>query len=274
MNAGQHRFWFAVLGAAAALITIGCSNSNDAADPTPRDGSAPFREEDLASTTLDVGGYEVVIEGRRTTSETQVEITIPGGLRLITEPALVANGDKIGPHVIDMLPNAQLAHFPPTKVGEPIEIDPGTFVSEDDSEPITFTIAIGAALERSSLGADGHGKFAIDERDIATGPADRVISGERGDYSDREWVAVILEGNWYAEPEDRTVTDGDGEPLGVAHVQVGYTKDLQGNVGPGETNIAVFVESPGELGQLIIDPGPEAQVVEGVGIATLRPAGD
>jgi hypothetical protein len=80
-----------------------------------------------------------------------------------------------------------------------------------------------------------------------------------------------LAGNWHPEGGKAIVFDQKGNELTVAHVQVGYRKDLDGSVREGSTNIAVFVDDVQTVGRLTFILGVPSRLAEPQPQVVLRP---
>jgi hypothetical protein len=164
-----------------------------------------------------------------------------------------------------------LASFPPTEFGDALTIDLGAVGVAQGDETETIAIAIGPAVVRGLGDMSTHGAFALGASDVVSGDPGLVISGERGRSYGREWAAVLLEGSWEPEPAEPQVYDADGKELELRHVEVGYTKDLAGNVRPGETSIAAYFDGSSNLNQVTIILGPQTVVDAAPHSVTLDP---
>jgi len=239
--------------------------------PTPDKLAEALRLEDLKPTTFAVQGLEVAASGQRSTSETRVEVTMPTGLTALTQSYLIVDGQRLAPYSWGETPNGVLTSFPPTKFGTPVTFDLGPVGVTDPADSVSVTIAIGEALRRAEGGPEGKGKFAIGPSDVLAGDPDIVISGERGSgWDGGEWVSVTIKGTWDHNDMPK-VFDGQGGELRLLAYGTGYTKDLAGNIGPGETEVRVLLTDPSKIERLTIVMGGQAAVDRQEHTVTLRP---
>jgi hypothetical protein len=232
-----------LLALGVVALTAGCEDDEPA---TSSSLAAGAQVEQLSEATLTVHGEQVRVNGQRTDGGTTIEIALPASIRLLGQPALIEGGKGIMPVSAQQTPEGLTASYPRTPVGTELTVDLGSIGYSAAGVETKLTIAIGAAIEDAK--ADAAGPFAIQAVHVLDGDPALVVGGELGTYSDgsgeRAWVAVILHGNWHPEPTPPQATDGAGRPLDLAHVQTGYTRDDEGNVRPGTTSIAVFIDDP------------------------------
>ncbi|HEY4668286.1 MAG TPA: hypothetical protein VIH05_00775, partial [Tepidiformaceae bacterium] len=190
-------------------------------------------------------------------------------LSMITQPMLVDGGERVGPYSSREGDGQLVASFPATPFGSEVTVEIGAIVAVRDEDAPLLTIDFGAALGRSPKGST---EFPIETDDIVSGPAELVLGGERGtDALRRQWVGVVVAGNWHPDDETPSILDGDGRELERAQVQVGYRKTSDGTVIEGTTSIGAFVDKISEVGLMTFVLGGPSEIVSQGERVTLRP---
>jgi hypothetical protein len=182
------------------------------------------------------------------------------------EPTLTVGDQRLNAFLSTPADSAVILQFAPTPFGEAGTLDLGPIAIAGGEEE-AYSVLVGPAFDRSQ----GASEFEIAPEEVLHGSPQSVLSGQHGYYGAREWLGIRVLGNYHAPagvlPE---AYDGEGRPLDVAHVQVGYNKDSDGNVLPGVTDVAVFVPSEG-LEQLTVLLGQRSPVSQGPHIVELGP---
>jgi hypothetical protein len=236
--------------------------------PAPGDLSSVLRMEEFLERRIEVQGHEIIANGRRSTSATYVEIVLPPGVLMVAQPLLHSEGERLAPQSFAPLEGKVEVSFPPTQFETEVALELGSLALSTGEQPEPVIVDIGSAIRRSGT-ADG--EFDIDPLDIVGGPAQLVLGGDSGRYNARPWVGLELAGNWHPEGGKAIVFDQKGNELTVAHVQVGYRKDLDGSVREGSTNIAVFVDDVQTVGRLTFILGVPSRLAEPQPQVVLRP---
>lgn len=238
--------------------------------PAPADLAATVRIEKLQSASLGVGSQAIAVTGLRSTSETTLTVALPKTLLVVGQPVLKADSGPVA--ALSVAKDGDLVEltFPPTPFGKSVTLDLGPVAVPDRAGAERFTVAMSAALARAGDVAPD-GTFAVAAADVTAGRADHVLAGQKGSYVGRDWVGIRVLGTYHTESGVPTFFDQDGKQLDVAHVQVGYSKDAEGNVLPGVTDIAAFVGDPAKLTSLTMILGARSTVAQGPNKVVLSP---
>ncbi|MCK6564018.1 MAG: hypothetical protein HUU14_05870 [Dehalococcoidia bacterium] len=155
-------------------------------------------------------------------------------------------------------------------VGKPPQYDwmlVGEVAVAGEGETTAFVLNIEELLWRVGEA----GEFEIPAGVVLDGPQDLLLGGEQGKYSDRPWVGLAVRGNWHPDNGQPMITDASGSAVELAHVQVGYQKDANGNILEGSTAIGFFVDGDVGLRRLTIVLGPRSAIDPASHSATLIP---
>jgi len=223
--------------------------------PTPGDLASAMRVELVESEPFEVMEAEgVTVRGLRSRTETILTITHSSALRFLVSPELVLPTGRLAALGWDRTATGSVARFAATEFGSAMDIDLGTVGIEQDSS-FVFTVNVEGAADR----VDGEfGAFPISPGDVLVGSAEMVTEGQIGFQGEQRWIGLQIRGNFHPQygadgdivsPE---VLDQDGNRLPIASIGVGYTKDEQGNVGPGATDIRAFISDYSDVELLIL----------------------
>lgn len=204
--------------------------------PAPELVADQLRVEEFAATAIGVGPGDAEVSGVRSRSETKIEITLPHGVLMLSQPVMRVGEHRAAPRSFQSDANSVQLSFEPTPFGEPVALDLGTLALADASKSVVVVVSLADAL----AGSPDVPVFALPASAVLSGDPTLVVNGVRGDYGGRPWVGVVLAGNWHPEHGKPIVLDAGGSQVELAHVQVGYTKDANGVIQSGTTNIAVF----------------------------------
>lgn len=227
-----------------------------------------LRVELFRSSEVVIASGKATIFALRSRSETRVSITLPAGALMLSQPLLQVGSDRLAPRSFSMENGKALGSFPATPFGEPVILHLGTIAVADGGETTAFALALGELLSR----AGDNETFAVPSDLVLQGPKDLLVRGEQGEYGRRRWVGLVVRGNWHPDNAQPLVTDAKGVALDLAHVQVGYEKDANGNVLEGSTAIGFFVDGKIDLSRVSLVLGPRSTVDRTPYSATLGPA--
>jgi hypothetical protein len=241
------------------------------AGPRPADLASALRLEEFEASAIEVAGSSAAVTGLRSSTETQIAVDLPASLIVLGQPTLKVGSETLAPTLVSRNGSVLTVSFPATPFGKGATFDLGAVAVPARSDTPPLTVAIGAAFRRAKLSGT-EGEFAIGRDDVLSGQADMVVSGRRGSYVGRPWVSVVVQGVFHQEVSGPpTILAQDGTVLDVAHMQTGYSKDGQGNILPGVTDIAAFVGDPAKLETMTLVFGTGSVVSQGPHTAVLRP---
>lgn len=235
--------------------------------PAVADAAQQLRVESLASPDLVVAGGRATITGVRSRSETRISISLPAGTLMLSQPLLEVDGDRLAPRSFNAEKGQAVASFPATGFGRPIVLRLGAIAVAGEGETTAFVLNIEELLWRVGEA----GEFEIPAGVVLDGQQDLLLGGEQGKYSDRPWVGLAVRGNWHPDNGQPMITDASGSAVELAHVQVGYQKDANGNILEGTTAIGFFVDGDVGLSRLTIVLGPRSAIDPASHSATLIP---
>lgn len=256
----------AVVLVAALAIGVAGALMRDEATPPPDQ----LRVEALAPAEIAVAGGKVSISGVRSRSETRISISLPAGVLMISAPVLEVDGERLAPRSSNGQDGPTATSFAPTDFGEPVTLRLGTLAAAEGGETAGFVLDVEALLAR--VGDDA--KFELPAGVVLDGPRDLLVEGEQGNRGERPWVGVVVRGAWNPEHGQPVATDAAGVALKLAHVQVGYTKDANGQIFEGTTAVGFFVDGDPDLSRVSIVLGPRSTVDPAPHSVTLVPAAD
>ena len=259
----------ALSGAVIAAILL-IINVTDEPDATPLATPVTEFEESFATAEVTIAGEMAQVRGLRTQTETQISFALPPGVLMVTQPAIVVDGQETRPVSTHEAGDSLVASFPPTPGGQPVNVRLGSFAVSDGANSLALMVATGELLER----AQGAMTFEVPSEVLLRAPADLVRGGEQGKYGRRKWVALVLRGSWHPGPGHPAVFDASGRRLELAHVQVGYEKDVSETVQRGTTSIGFFVDGDVDLSWTTLLLGASSTIDGTVLDVTLTPAED
>jgi hypothetical protein len=230
-----------------------------------------LRVESLAPSELVVAGRPAIIVGVRSRSETRLVISLPDGVLMLSQPEIELDGNRLAPRSFNAENGQAIAAFPPTAFGQPVLLHLGTIAKADPQETRAFVLDVTELTARVGT-AD---RFDIPREGVVLdGPQNLIIAGEQGEYSNRRWIGLVVRGNWHPDNGLPMVTDATGITLDLAHVQVGYQKDVNGNILEGTTSIGFFDDGKADLSRVTIVLGPRSAIERAHYSTTLVPGSD
>lgn len=238
--------------------------------PAVAAAASQLRVEHLASSELVVAGGNATITGVRSRSETRISISLPAGVLMLSQPLLDVDGERLAPRSFNVQNGQSVASFAPTDFGKAVVLHLGAIAEADEQQTATFVLDFEELLSRVGE-AD---TFDIPADLVLDGPQKLLVEGEQGEYSDRPWVGLVVLGNWHPDNGQPVVTDANGATLDLAHVQVEYQKDANGNVLEGTTAIGFFVDGDVDLSRVAIVLGSRSAIDRTPYSATLVPTSD
>lgn len=239
-----------------------------------RDESSPppdqLRVETLAPAEIAVAGGKVSISGVRSRSETRISISLPAGVLMISPPVLEVDGERLAPRSSNGQDGPTAASFAPTDFGEPVTLRLGTLAAAEGGETAGFVLDVDSLLASAGDAAT----FDLPDGVVLGGPRDLLVEGEQGEDGERPWVGVVVRGAWHPESGQPVVTDAAGAALALAHVQVGYKKDANGQIFEGTTAVGFMIDGDVDLSRVTIVLGPRSTIDPAPHSVTLTPAAD
>lgn len=240
----------------------------DLQGPAPGELAEQLRVEELSGPPLDVAGAEgAKVSGTRSVSETRVVIELPPDRVMLTQPVLVVDGDQVAPRSFQDEGGRVTASFPPTPFGASFEVQLGAIAVVDNGSATAVSVDMRRALER----AGDEGKFDILPDEILSGDTSLVLGGVQGVSGGRKEVGLKLAGNWRAGTVKPIFTDARGEELPSSGSIVSYTKDANGAVHEGYTEVTAFIRDDTDLGRFTVTLGAKTAVDQGVYSVTVGP---
>lgn len=235
--------------------------------PAVADAASQMRVESLASSELVVKGGTATIAGVRSRSETRISVSLPAGVLMLSQPLLDVGGNRLTPRSFSVENGHAVAAFAPTAFGQPVVLRLGAIAVADNQETTGFALNLKELLLRVGKSET----FKLPAEVVLDGPQNLLTHGEQGTYGDRPWVGLVIRGNWHPDNGQPIVTDANGATLDLAHVQVGYEKDANGNILEGTTAIGFFVNGAVDLSRVTIVLGPRSAIDRTPYAATLTP---
>jgi hypothetical protein len=224
--------------------------------PSVSEAEDQLRVEALQASEAALAGGSATIAAVRSRSETRVSVTLPAGALMLSQPLLEVDGERLSPRSFNAENGRVVASFAATAFGEPAVLHFGAIASADGQGTAAFAIALDELLAR--IGEDR--TFDVPPEIVTEGPGNLVARGEQGEYGPRPWFGLVLRGNWHPENGQPVVTDAAGTPLDLAHVQVGYEKDANGNILEGTTGIGFFVDGDVDLSRVTLVLGRQSAI--------------
>ena len=240
----------------------------------------------LEPASVEVRGETVILTGRRSTSRTVIEYSVPPQLRELVAPRIVVDGVTYAAIGGEVGPAANVASFPATRMGASVRVELGPFAEEGSSEP-EITVDLASIMQRAGRET---GEFVLVPEDILAGREDLVVSvavvqrdegellGRSSDDRARpsgkvSVLEIELAGNWHPQrdpgsPGDPftstpTVFDANGFQLFRMSSQVSYSKDLAGNIGSGFTFVHFWIEPQARMDVFTLVLGNPSRVISG-----------
>lgn len=255
----------AVVLVAALAVGVAGALMRDESPPPPAE---QLRVEALAPAEIAVAGGKATITGVRSRSETRVSISLPAGVLMISQPVLEVDGERLAPRSFSDQDGETAASFAPTDFGKPVTLRLGTLAVAEGGETAGFVLDVEALL--ASVGDAA--TFDLPAGVVLDGPRDLLVEGEQGEDGERPWVGLVVRGAWHPEHGQPVVTDAAGVALDLAHVQVGYTKDANGEISEGTTAAGFMVDGDVDLSRVTIVLGSRATLDAAPHSVTLVPA--
>lgn len=211
----------------------------------PPDLTSALRTENLGEATISVGGQRITVSGIRSTSETRINLSGPSGLTLLGGAALNDSQQKSTAFQTEATPSGYALRFPPTAFGDTVTFDAGSIGMVAAGTVAPLTIDVGAALAR----AQGADTFAIGDTDVLSGPAGIVLAGSQGydNPHSSPTIGFTVAGNYEQTDAGPSAVDADGHILQPALNISSYSRDVQGKVGPGTTQLSFLVADLSKL---------------------------
>lgn len=239
----------------------------DLAGPEPTKLAEQLRVERLVSPGVELPAGSASVEAIRSRSTTEVTIVLPAETTMLTQPIItLRDGEQLAPVSFSVSEDTVTTAFVTTPFETPFVLQFGAIgaVEPGAIAPIVFSLA------SMPSGSGSQSEFDIPAGAVLSGPDDLVVRGERGDYDGREWAGLVLRGNWHPDNHQPVATDASGAALALAHVHVGYTKDVNGTVQEGTTAIAFFIDNH-DLSRVTLTLGPRSMVDPTAYSTTLTP---
>lgn len=227
-----------------------------------------LRIEQLKPAAIALPAGSATVDAVRSLSETRVSISLPAGTVMLSQPLLEVESSRLAPRSFAFDGAQVTASFDATPFGEPVVLRLGAIAARNEGDSEAWTVA----LEELLSGIGSAESFEISPAAILDGSASLVVRGEQGTYAERPWVGFVLKGDWHPENGQPLVTDANGSVLELAHVQVAYEKDANGNILEGTTAIGFFVDGDVDLRYVTLVAGPRSEVDRSAYSATLSPA--
>ncbi len=263
--------------------------------------AATMRVEALQPSSVAIAGTTVAVTGRRSTSRTIIQYSVPSGLRELTPPRLVlSDGRQALPLGFTPTAAGVTATYPVTSFGSVVSVSFGPFSRPGDTGQ-TVSLGLTAALARAGATASQtNGEVAVLPGDVLNGTSDIALGfsiaqrrldagggiprnfGRRNPIGDITVLTVRLRGSWHQEDQDPEnpspyattpgLLDAKGVRLRVLEIATGYSKSATGGIQEGETSVSFYVEPDTDLSRITLLLGSPSHVLGGSWVVQLKPA--